>query len=232
VNVEVNRGRANWLFRIADNQDEQSLASRMRSERFRRFQALLEGCDRRPARVLDAGGTSDFWRKHWHRMPPGTSVVLLNTLHEDRTDFPGLTLADGDVRQMDMFQEKEFDICYSNSLLEHVGTQQDQLHAAQQIRRVARGYFVQTPNRHFPIEPHFLTLGWQYAPLSVRAYLLRKRAWGWVKNPGSLEEARAIVQSIRLLNEEELRRMFPDGSIYREKIGPLTKSLVAWRAIS
>jgi len=231
MNAATLKDRTDWLFRMANNLDDSSLASRMRAERFRRFLALLEDYNH-PARILDAGGSSSFWRKHWHRMPLGTSVVLLNTLHEDRTSFPGLTFVDGDVRHMDMFREREFDICYSNSLLEHVGTQADQQHAAEQIRRVSRGFFVQTPNLHFPIEPHFLTVGWQYAPVSLRTYLLRMRPWGWMKSADSLEEARAIVQSIRLLNEKQLRQMFPDGKIYREKLGPFTKSLVAWRAIS
>jgi len=44
--------------------------------------------------------------------------------------------------------------------------------------------------------------------------------------------AREAVESILLLTAAQLQRLFPDSRIYREKIGLLTKSITAWRAIA
>jgi hypothetical protein len=41
--------------------------------------------------------------------------------------------------------------------------------------------------------------------------------------------AKATIEEVRLVTTRELRWLFPDGNIFREKIGPLTKSIVAWR---
>jgi hypothetical protein len=99
------------------------------------------------------------------------------------------------------------------------------------FRRVARGYFVQTPNAYFPVEPHFLIPGWQLAPVALRTWLLQRRDLGWMKRVEDRQEARAVVESIHLLNVNKLRQLFPDGRIYREKIGLFTKSITAWRPI-
>jgi hypothetical protein len=128
-----------------------------------------------------------------------------------------------------MFETNEFDMCFSNSLIEHLGTLAEQSLAAKEIRRVARGYFVQTPNVWFPIEPHFLVPGWQFAPLALRAYLLQRCDLGWIRRQKDPLLARAEVESVRLLSARELARLFPDGQIDREKLGPLTKSVTAWR---
>jgi hypothetical protein len=120
-------------------------------------------------------------------------------------------------------------MCFSNSAIEHLGSFRDQFRVAQEIRRVAKGYYVQTPNLYFPLEPHFLVPGWQFIPCEWRAHILRKRDLGWMKQVKSLDEARAVVKSIRLLDSRDLQKLFPDAGILRERVGPLTKSLVAWR---
>lgn len=112
------------------------------------------------------------------------------------------------------FADGEFDIAYSNSLIEHIEPADRERFAAE-LRRVGRSYFVQTPNRWFPVEPHTLLPLFQLLPAP-----LRRRLWrlGVSKDP---------FEDIRLLDARELRRLFPDAEIVRERIGPLTKSLVA-----
>jgi Methyltransferase domain len=51
-------------------------------------------------------------------------------------------------------------------------TAQSPLRKLQRRMRVAKRYFVQTPNRYFPIEPHFLFSGFQFLPLPVKRWLL------------------------------------------------------------
>ena len=222
---------AERIFKLADNRDPESLACRLRQDRLREFTALLPE-DGRAIRILDAGGTPEFWGRHRAQLPSETEITVLNLAFDGQCDLPGISRIRGDARDMSMFRDGEFDFCFSNSVIEHAGTFQDQLRMAGEIRRVAKGYFVQTPNEYFPLEPHFLVFGWQFAPVGLRASLLQRGDRGWMKRVEDPALAREVVQSIRLLSARKLRKMFPDGEIYRERIGGLTKSIVAWRPMS
>ena len=118
----------------------------------------------------------------------------------------------GDARDMP-FRDGEFDVVYCNSLIEHLEAE-DRARLAAEIRRVAGRWLVQTPNRWFPVEPHVLLPGYQFLPRPLQRRLARFGA------SGGYEE-------IRLLGAGEMRRLFPDAVIVRERVGPLTKSLIA-----
>src|SRR5579863_7128244 len=221
---------ASMLFKLADNTNQDSLASRFRRERIRKFAGLLNGITGQ-VRILDVGGTPEFWLMHRDELPIEASLTLLNLDFANTPKYPWIRYVAGDMRRMSMFRTGEFHICFSNSVIEHVGTFADQTLAAAEIRRVAQGYFVQTPNLWFPLEPHFLVPFWQFAPVAFRAYLLQRRDLDWMKRQKDPSLARAEVESVRLLSARQLARLFPDGRIDSEKVGPFTKSIVAWRAI-
>ncbi|MGK2954747.1 MAG: class I SAM-dependent methyltransferase [Solirubrobacterales bacterium] len=113
------------------------------------------------------------------------------------------------------FATDSFDIAYSNSLVEHIGADRRR-RFADELRRVAGRYWVQTPNRWFPIEPHALLPGVQLLPVG-----LRRRAWKLSPRQIPYEN------SLELLNRDELADLFDDGLILEERVGPLTKSLIA-----
>jgi hypothetical protein len=216
------------LFKLADNTSQDSLASHLRRNRIRKFVGLLGGTTNE-VRILDVGGTPEFWLTHRDELPLNVSLTLLNLDLANKPQYPWVRYVAGDARKMSMFADGEFDICFSNSVIEHLGTFADQELAAQEIRRVARGYFVQTPNMWFPLEPHFLVPFWQFAPVAFRAYLLQRRDLGWIKRQEDPLLARSQVESVRLLSAKELAQLFPDSRIDREKLGPLTKSIIACR---
>jgi SAM-dependent methyltransferase len=112
------------------------------------------------------------------------------------------------------FADGEFDVAYCNSLIEHVHPA-DRPRLAAEVRRVARRYFVQTPNRWFPIEPHVLLPLFQFLPRGLQRRLWR---FGVSRDP---------YQEISLLTRGELARLFPEAEILRERVGPLTKSWMA-----
>jgi hypothetical protein len=118
----------------------------------------------------------------------------------------------GDARAMP-FADREFDIAYCNSLIEHLDPA-DRARLAAEIRRVAGRWLVQTPNRWFPIEPHVLLPGYQFLPRALQRRVARFGVSGG-------------YEDIRLLGARELRELFPDAVIVRERVGPMTKSLIA-----
>ena len=221
------------LRQLADNRESDSLATQMRRKRFMFFLSLMESAPR-PLRILDVGGTPGFWL----RMDPfnfeGIQLVLLN-LQPQTVDHPAMTAMGGDATNMPQFSDGEFDVVFSNSVIEHVGPLEAQQRMAAEVQRVGQRYFIQTPNRYFPIEPHFLVPFFQFLPLSLRVWMAMHFNLGWYKKFPDKAKATAAVSEIRLLTRNEMARMFPTGQIYEEKLLGLTKSFVAyggWEAAS
>ena len=134
----------------------------------------------------------------------------------------------GDGRQLD-YRPSAFDIVFSNSVAEHLGTWADQQRFAAEIRRVGKAYWVQTPNRWFPFDPHLLALFVHYLPKAIQQHLLRYGTiWGLVIRPTRAQVA-GFLAEVRLLTEREMRALFPDAQILVERFCGLNKSFIAVR---
>jgi len=177
--------------------------------------------------ILDVGGYHTFWQ--WMDSPG--SVVCLNLDPATAGSGPDgrFSYVQGDGRDLP-FADRSFDVAFSNSVIEHVGAYADQEAFASELRRVGRRVFVQTPNRWFFIEPHLLTPFVHFLPPRIRKHLLRYgTVWGWITRPGR-EEVEAFHRSTRLLTYREMRRLFPDCRILRERfLYVFTKSFIAVR---
>ncbi|MGH7602672.1 MAG: methyltransferase domain-containing protein [Gemmatimonadaceae bacterium] len=217
---------------LGDNSDPHSLATKMRRRRFAFFLSLLERV-KRPVRVLDVGGTREFWELMGdgivgERNLHDVSITLLNRGTQPTSGKIFESIA-GDARDLSRFDDQSFDVVFSNSVIEHLGPEfSSQQLMAEEVRRVGKRYFVQTPNRYFPIEPHFLTPGFQFFPVSVRVWLVTHFEVGWYRRFSDRSEAEREVTSISLLTKFQLRQLFPEAHIHQEKFGGLTKSFVAY----
>ena len=111
------------------------------------------------------------------------------------------------------FADDEFDLAYCSSVIEHVPPSKREAFAGE-LRRVARGWFVQTPAYSFPIEPHSLLPGAHWLPVPARRIYWRlgaARSW----------------EEIALLRRGELEALF--GPARAERVGPLVKSWISIR---
>lgn len=215
-----------YFERVFDNRRSDSLSTRMRQQRFALFRSLVEALPA-PRRILDVGGTPLFWERMGYLDAPELSVVLLN-LSVEPTPRPNFVSVAGDARAMRMFRDGEFDMVFSNSVIEHMGSFEGQQRMAAEVQRVGRKFFVQTPNRAFPLEPHFLFPWFQYLPRGLRIAMVQRFNMGWYERRPRREDAAALVDEHRLLSDGELRALFPTAAIYRERILGLTKSFVAY----
>lgn len=213
--------------RIADNREDDSLATSMRRKRFGMFLELLESVPR-PLRILDVGGTQGFWERMAFVDQPEVSIVVLNITPQP-VKFDHFSSVIGDATDLSPFHDQSFDVIFSNSVIEHVGGVEQQTRMAREIERVGQRYFVQTPNYYFPIEPHYLFPGFQWLPLEARAWLLNHFDLGWQKRSPTMEQARQSVGSVRLLRKNEFVALFPRANLHEEKVFGLTKSFVAYR---
>jgi hypothetical protein len=171
-------------------------------------------------RVLDVGGSMPIWEG----VPflPKVTIVNLEQHHAIPETFDFIK---ADARNLPV-ESNSFDVCFSNSLIEHLWTWEDQQRAAKEIRRVARRYFVQTPNFWFPIEPHFLAPCFHWLPLSLRKELALITPTQLMGHWGVADLMR-LVHELRLLTAAELQTLFPEAHILRERVGGITKSLMA-----
>lgn len=135
--------------------------------------------------------------------------------HGDRPGYPGERFVRADARSLP-FGDAEFAVAYSNSLVEHLPPA-DRDRVAAEISRVGRRLFVQTPNRWFPIEPHALLPFVHWLPRTIGRRLWRLGVTG------------EPFDDIQLLSARDMRRLFPGAEIVRERVGLLTKSLIAVR---
>lgn len=212
--------------RIVDNRDQRSLAARARISRFKLFRQLLERLEK-PIRILDIGGTVRFWEVMDFTQETGVQITLLN-LSAPPTDHPNFTTLVGDATDLGLFPDREFDVVFSNSVIEHVGGRLHQASMAEEVRRVGKRYFIQTPNYYFPIEPHFLLPGFHWLPVPARVWLLRRFNLGWIKRTEDENEARQLVESICLLKRADLLALFPGGQLYEERYFGMVKSFIVY----
>ena len=212
-------------WKLTDSGDRDSLACQLRRRRLALFLDLLDQLPR-PLRILDVGGTFDFWETMGLDSFEHCSVALLNT-KECRTAADNFTSVVGDARHMPQYEDGAFDVVFSNSVIEHVGGLDDQFRMATEIRRVGRFYFVQTPNRYFPVEPHFQFPCFQFLPRWSQLALLTRFSLGAYPRAGSTVQARDWVDEIRLLSRKEFAGMFPEARVVSEPFWGLSKSFMA-----
>jgi hypothetical protein len=177
--------------------------------------------------ILDVGG----YPLNWQHVAIESEIVTLNlevVEGSERID-PRCKPVLGDGTALP-YPDDTFDIVFSNSVIEHVGTWERQQQFAREARRVGRKLWVQTPARIFPIEPHYLAPFIHWLPCAVRKRLIRNfTPLGWLQRPRK-EEVERLVDEIRLLSKSELQMLFPDCTIIVERCLGWPKSYVAMRS--
>jgi SAM-dependent methyltransferase len=160
------------------------------------------------SRIVDIGCGSIGLRRH----EPGRDITGVDV--RPRADYPGpFVVADATAGLP--FADGEFDLAYCSSVIEHVPRELREAFA-RELRRVARGWYVQTPAFSFPVEPHALLPFAHWLPVAAR-----KPYWR-LGVAGDWEE-------IALLRRAEMAALF--GPPLAERAGPLVKSWVSVRAL-
>jgi len=195
--------------------------ARFRRRRMKRFFAIMSPTPQ--ARVLDIGGTGQTWLDE-SQDESQFPVTLVNIRSDGRVEGGRFTAVEANGKALP-FADNTFDIAFSNSVIEHVGTWEEQRAFAQEAQRVARRLWIQTPARSFPIEAHLLAPYIQYLPKPLQHRIAPWTPRGWM-TPDAVHE---IVDEVRLLTYREVQQLFPDCRILKERFLGLTKSYIAVR---
>jgi SAM-dependent methyltransferase len=183
------------------------LASRIshhiRKKIFRKFLDEFEPAE--AMYVLDVGVTSDSMQaesNYFEKMYPYpnriTCVGTEDGSHLTR-QYPGLRYEQVVAGQPLPFEDHAFDIVFSNAVLEHVGSRNEQAAFLREIMRVGKAFFVTTPNRWFPVEHHTGLPLLHFLPASLfRATIRHTRYKYW-----------AAESNLNILTAGGLKRLFP-----------------------
>ena len=180
------------VLKFADNRDPTSFASRLRARRHEWFREFISGLPR-PLTLLDVGGTQAVWETLGFVNQPDIQITLIN-VEPHPTSYRNLSSIRGDARDMRHFRKQQFDVVYSNSVIEHVGNLDDMRRMAREVRRVGKSYFVQTPYRYFPIEPHFVFPLFHFLPRPLQIALVQRFNLGWSEPKPERELAEQAVE--------------------------------------
>jgi SAM-dependent methyltransferase len=192
----------------------------LRSRR-RKLQLLLDELQPTPeTSVLDVGadelgfgegqgcGTLNFFEEHYP-WPERITALGLQDGEGFHARYPAIRYVQGDACALP-FADGEFDIVFSNAVIEHVGGRERQRRFVSEALRVGRRVFVTTPNRRFPVEVHtqLPLVHWLPDEIAHRAY----RAAG-----------KEFATDVHLLTRRSLASLFPG----RVRIVSLGLTLVA-----
>ncbi len=213
---------------MAREADPNSLSARLRRRRFDLFLDLVKDLPR-PLKILDLGGRQRFWEVMGFSDSSDVHITVANLEPVDARSENFRSLQ-ADATNLHMIGDQEFDIAFSNSVIEHVGGLEQQRKMANEMQRIAKSYFLQTPNYWFPLEAHVLVPGFQWMPPAMQMQVVRNFKTGRDRRRYTdIDEARERVESIKLLNRRQLLELFPGANLYEEKFMGLVKSLVVYQ---
>jgi Methyltransferase domain len=168
--------------------------------------------------VLDVGvsqfddlpGSNYFLRRYPY--PEQVTAVGISDLTGLRSRYQGIRFVEADGRQLP-FEDRAFDVVHSNAVVEHVGPELEQIRFIGELARVGRAGFITTPNRWFPIEPHFRLPVIHWLPRPAAVWALRRL---------SIRQEWKVF----LLSSRRFKRLFPHDL----DITFLTQRMAGWPA--
>lgn len=110
------------------------------------------------------------------------------------------------------FPDKTFDVCWSNAVVEHVGSRERQVLFLKEINRVSKIAYITTPNKYFPVEVHTLTPFMHMLPKHIfdKYLMLTNRKWatGDFMNILSLKDVNEIMKAAGIVHYKILKNKF------------------------
>ncbi len=213
-----------FLQKYAANNVAGNFSAKLRNERMNLFiELLINSKFEREIKILDIGGTNYFWDLWLKKIPIPIDLTILNISQEVTKGYKSIIL---DANELYKLENLDYDVVFSNSLIEHLTTYENQIKFAETVQRISKKHFIQTPAFIFPLEPHFLFPFFHLFSRNIRVFLVQHLNLGWYKKQKNKREAEKLVDEIRILKKNELKDMFPNSEIITEKIFFITKSYI------
>jgi hypothetical protein len=199
--------------------------------RQKRFELLKNGIEKLIQKdhfkILDIGGDIQYWKNiGWQH--PACKIHLLN-LYESKVpenETHQFSSSVGNGLSLE-YKKGEVDLIFSNSVIEHVGSYENQQIFAGEVRRVSDKYIVQTPSIWFPLEPHSLIPLFQFLPHPIRALLIMTFNINYFPKAKTYKAAIIVSHSTLMFTHKRFKQLFPEAEIQVERFLGIPKSYTA-----
>ncbi len=162
--------------------------------------------DTQSNKIIDLGVTSDpdpsaNFLEQVYPNPSNITCVGIQDFKEIESMYPGVKFIKINPGEALPFKNKQFDILYSNAVIEHVGTRDMQKLFISECLRVSKYCFITTPNRWFPVEMHTHLPLLHYLPQPIFRFILKLLG----------DKFYSDVNNLNLLTLREFKGLFPDS---------------------
>lgn len=231
--MSISQTLAKW---ISNYDSQKSFGVKLRSKRIAPLLKLIELIHENNGSVsiIDIGGTEKYWGivSGQFLIDFNVTITIVNLPGTPMpADHGQFIFVGADACNLAQFCDNSFDIAHSNSVVEHVGDWGRMVRFAEELSRVSKCYFVQTPNYWFPVEPHCMTPFFHWLPKPTKLWLVSHFVLGHWRKASTVDDAVRTVESARLLNRKMFQALFADATIATERLMFLPKSFVAMRNI-
>ncbi len=189
-----------------------------RSRKFNLFTSTFDNLEK--YKILDVGCGEGTFLEEMNPYKNNITAVDISEINIEqfKKNHPSIKISQGDAKNMD-FDDKSFDILFSNAVIEHVGDIIEQKKYASEIRRVGKSYFIITPNKWFPFEPHYRFPLFQFIPKKIQKLITKIFSMG--------NYPRGCWEDINLLSASQLKSLFPEAKIIKLRMTIYPETLIA-----
>ena len=163
-------------------------------------------------KILDVGfsdkeysSVDNFLEKNYI-YPENITAISIDKGEEFKERYPKVKTISYDGQKMP-FLNKDFDLTWSNAVIEHVGGRNAQINFLRELKRVSKKSFITTPNKFFPIEVHTRIPFLHWLPKKLFDYFLKKINKDW-----------AAGEYMNLLSLSKLKKILAEAEISDYKI--------------
>lgn len=181
------------------------ISKKNREMKYRTF--MKRFCPTAADKVLDVGAIENehspvcnFLEKKYP-WQENITVLGVDKYSDFKKRYPAIKVFTYDGSQFP-FEDKSFDICWSNAVLEHVGDRASQLFFINEIARVSKRAYLTTPNKYFPIEVHTRIPLLHYLPKKLFDKFLTAIGKRWAT--GNYMNLLTRKQLVALLDDSEI----------------------------
>ena len=213
---------------LVNHHKKNSFVNQFRQKRFELLKNVIEKLIQKDHfKILDIGGDIQYWKNiGWQH--PACKIHLLN-LYESivpENESQQFSSSVGNGLSLE-YKKGEVDLIFSNSVIEHVGSYENQQIFANEVRRVSDKYIIQTPSLWFPLEPHSLLPLFQFLPHSFRALLIMTFNINYFPKATTYKAAIIVSHSTLMFTHKRFKQLFPEAEIQVERFLGIPKSYTA-----
>ena len=153
------------------------------------------------------------------------TALNINKKHIDRVKkkYPEIKAIVGDACNLP-FNDKSFDIVFSNAVIEHVGNFEKQILMAKEVMRVGKSWFITTPYHWYPFEFHLRLPLVTWLPFQGYLSAGQLIAYNHAKKRYSFFNSKH--KHLRLLSMKEIKTCFPSSTIIKQQITFMPETVI------